>query len=417
MVQAPFTADQFDVEPVAGENPRRINRAADGSLQFFDHLISGGITLSQLAGLRSVGNVLVVGKTGAGAEYTTIQAALDAVPANSSATNPHTVLVMPGVYGESVNLVRDYVHLIGFGAIIESAVEATPNGVGANHSITLQTALGTTPTKCVIEGFRITNSHDNFACVRVAGAAASTLGSVGVLIRNCNLRSTSGAGGFPIWATSVNHVTMQGGSLEGSGVNSLTLVEECASFTLDGVRDATGFQLDYDTGGTLPSVAGSGYHLINCDDLGASSTLVPVIASNLVGAGELRITGCNGAPTITMAGDQALNVIGSHVGNLNLGGTTDAILIGSRRGTLVGATATLAEPITRTNANFVAAATVAVAFGVDHPDANYDVSFELPSRPVNDETPWVTLKAVTGFTLNFQTAQTLDARVVITREM
>ena len=70
MAQDPVLADQLQIEPGAA-GTRLIYRAADGSLAFKDSLLTGGITLSQLAGLRSVANTLVVGKSGAGAAYTT----------------------------------------------------------------------------------------------------------------------------------------------------------------------------------------------------------------------------------------------------------------------------------------------------------------------------------------------------------
>lgn len=72
-------------------------------------------------------------------------------------------------------------------------------------------------------------------------------------------------------------------------------------------------------------------------------------------------------------------------------------------------------PKKRGTAVLGAATTIAVAFDIPFSDANYEVSLELPSRPVNDESPWVTLKATTGFTINFQTAQTMTVRWLATR--
>ena len=60
MAQDPMKVDQLQVEPGAA-GTRLINRATDGSLQFYDAFITGGITLSRLAGLR---NVLGVGFQG-----------------------------------------------------------------------------------------------------------------------------------------------------------------------------------------------------------------------------------------------------------------------------------------------------------------------------------------------------------------
>ncbi|MBV6343672.1 hypothetical protein HWQ67_19060, partial [Candidatus Magnetobacterium casensis] len=140
MAQNPILADQLDIEPGAA-GTRRIRKATDGSLEFLDALITGGVTLSRLAGLRNVQNVLIVGKAGAGAAYTTIQAALDAIPVGASWTAPYLVLVCPGVYTETVNIARNGVAIVGLGAVtIRSLAEDTPDGVGAYHTIVVQAA-------------------------------------------------------------------------------------------------------------------------------------------------------------------------------------------------------------------------------------------------------------------------------------
>jgi hypothetical protein len=64
---------------------------------------------------------------------------------------------------------------------------------------------------------------------------------------------------------------------------------------------------------------------------------------------------------------------------------------------------------------FGADTTKAVVFDLPFSDGDYTVNFELDSRPTNDETPWITGKAGTGFTVNFQTAQTLTVTWQVTR--
>src|SRR3989344_4953294 len=131
MAQGPFLIDQIQIEPGSGQL-LLIYRDATGSVAF------------QVAGLRTIGNVKVVGRSGAGAQYTTIQDALDTVPTSASATNPYIILVMPGRYDETVNIVRDGVRLVGLGQPeIRSALEATPDAPGADHTAIVSAQLGT----------------------------------------------------------------------------------------------------------------------------------------------------------------------------------------------------------------------------------------------------------------------------------
>ena len=144
MAQDPQQVDAVLIEP-AEAGTRLIDRdPSDGSLRFYDALVTSGIKLSELAGLRSVTSLLVVGKGGTGAEYTTIQAALDAVPASSSLTNPSLVLVGPGVYTENLLIEKNGVFLVGLGgAIIQAA--------SADATIKIQDAVATFPTFCHLQ--------------------------------------------------------------------------------------------------------------------------------------------------------------------------------------------------------------------------------------------------------------------------
>jgi hypothetical protein len=47
--------------------------------------------------------------------------------------------------------------------------------------------------------------------------------------------------------------------------------------------------------------------------------------------------------------------------------------------------------------------------------SDYFVGVEVPSRPAGDETPWVTSKSSTGFTVTFQTAQTMTVNWFLVR--
>jgi hypothetical protein len=405
MAQNPFKVDQLQIEP-GSAGTRLINRAVDGSLQFKDAVITGGLTLKQLAGLRNMANVLVVGKSGAGAAYTTLQSALDAIPAGASTLNPYFVLLGPGVYSESINIVRDGVTIIGFGAVINAA-ELVADGPAAYHTIVVQTALGTTPQQVNLVNLEIGNIHQNFACVRVAGGAASNVGLYGINLVNCTLKASSALGNRPIWATSANHIIMDGGRME-CGSSAICIVEECASFLLKGVSRAPAMQLDWDNTGTLPSASPESYTLSGCTDLGYDNVLVPILSSTLEGDGALNLSGCTGQPTLSLDGDQTATVTGSDLGALSIAGSGALRLMGTAHGAVTAAgTATLEEPTKRGTKAFLAADTGAVVFDAPMPDANYTVSLTTDTRPANDEVMWVTAKTAAGFTINFVTVQTL----------
>lgn len=414
MAQDPLLVDQISIEP-GSTGTRLINRASDGSIQFTDPVV-GTKTLSAIAGLGSITGVMVVGQTG---KYIAIQTAIDAVPVSSSVTNPYLVLVMPGVYTEDVTIYRDGVFLVGLGGVtIQSALESTPDAVGADHTVTIKADLGSIPKKVVIENVRITNAHQNKACVYLEGGAASTVGSTSILLKDLELVSSSASGNRPIKAVSINNLKMQGGSCAGSHALSLLTVEECASAVFEGVSDLTAMQLDYDTGGTLPSVTGSVYELRQCANVANASALATPFSSTLLGAGSLALIGCSNVSDVSVGGNNVVNISNSSIGDLVILDTVSVTVLSSWKGAVTAAPgASLEEPIQRGAVAFAAVTAVTVTFAVQQTDDSYSISVEVDDRPVGDETPWITSKSVTGFDINFFSAQTLNAYWTLSRVM
>ncbi len=407
MPQDPLLVDQIQIEPGAA-GTRLIRRAADGSIEFVDPVVTGGITMSGLAGLKAVGGIKVVGRSGAGAEFTTIQAALDTVPVTSGPLEPYVILVGPGVYQETVNIVRDWVFVIGLGGAILEPVETVANGAGADHTVVIHADLGTVPEYVVLQNLEIRNIHNTFACVRVFGAAASDVAKTGAVVDNCKLVATAVGGNRQVWATSVNHVRVRGGSFEGSNAISSVLVQDCASFVAEGTMHMEGVILTYDTGGTLPSVAGSEYRVSGCEGVGRNSTLVPPISVTLQGDGEFVLASCGETGEFTLNGDRSALVVGTRLKELAINNTSTVKLVGSDYGVLSASGGTVLEQIIqRRSASFAAETSKAVLFSTAQPDVDYTVALEVDSRPVSDETPWVTAKTASGFTINFNTAQSL----------
>lgn len=414
MAQGPFKVDQIQIEPGSAGN-RIVRRAPDGSLEFLDAKIPGGITLSQLAGLRSIQNIMVVGKAGAGAAYTTVQAALDAIPSSSSQANPYFVIVGPGVYRETINVVRDGVHILGFGASIQSDQEANPNGVGAYHTIVIQAAQGSIPKYVVLENLEISNVHNNYACVRVAGGVNSQVAQAGLYIVNCHIRATAVGGNRTISAATANHIVVSGGTMRDCGALAMVVVDNCASFRVFGVDRVPACQFTANGAQGVPSESHLGYEMHGCPGVAVGTGVSPGITANLSNLGSIVMNGCTGGPTLIATGTQTVVARDTELSDVTLDGIA-MLRVGGSRGDVSGANgASLREAIQRGSVAFNAAAVANVSFPVAHPDTEYTVSLELDDGPANNEVPWVTTKTTAGFQIHFSANQTLGVQWVATR--
>lgn len=163
MPQPPFLIDQLQVEPGSGQT-LLINRdSATGSLKFTDAVVTTGALLKDLLSLNGVTGTFIVGSGGSGADYTSIQDALDAIPNTSSPLAPSLVLVLPGEYTENLTIEKDGVALVGLGSVYLK-------NSGASDTVTVVASPGATPENVVLRGLTITNNQVGYACVKVDGA-------------------------------------------------------------------------------------------------------------------------------------------------------------------------------------------------------------------------------------------------------
>jgi hypothetical protein len=398
----PFKVDQLEINPsLLGQ--RLIDSASDGSMLFKDVQNPLGLSLSQLAGLQLVGHLLVVG-SGAGSQYETIQEALDVIPIDSSATNPYYVFVGPGVYYETLNIVRDGVYICGYGATLQAAV-ITPDAPGAYHTVVIQAALGTVPRNVSISNFTIVNPHTNYACVRMVGAAGSEVGLGGIYFNNCFFASTHN--GRPLWASTINNLYVNDCSMLGSTGAAMVYAEQCAKVQITNVSDIPNIELDFSSSLPTPAVVTNAYSLSNCLKLGRGS-LAPQVTSNLTG-GSLSIIGCTGGFDLMLTGDTSVSVYDSQIGNLTLTGAFTTSLIGCTRGTVAASSgAMLAEPMSQGVVSFTNQTYVAVTFAVPQPNTNYGVSVEVDGTTGGGGC-FITHKTSAGFRINFDLPQTVDA--------
>jgi len=383
MAQPPFQADVYQIEPGSGQTLLISREPTTGSMQFQDNVVTTPIT---------------VGKSGAGAEYTTLQSAFDAIPSTSSLLNPNFVFLAPGIYQENAILEKDgvFIWALGGAQLINSGVFDT---------LTIQGSVGSTPHRVEIMGLEIKNTEAAKACVSIQGGAASTVGNDLLKFLNCNLLAL-GAGGYQIDALSVNNILVQGGSWLGSNVTSLSRIQQVASFELQSTLGVQLLQLNYDSTGVIPSILTSAYRLLNVPGSGN-------IASVLSGTGALELRGSSGLGAINMAGDRVLESFASQMGNLTVNGTTAATLRQSSRGTIAGA-GTLAEPILEGSLAFAASSSETYNFAVDQPDTSYTVSleYEVNSLAV------VKNKSTTSFDIEFPGGpQTTGVNFTVTRRL
>ena len=163
MPQPPFLIDQLQVEPGSGQT-LLINRdSATGSLKFTDAVVTAGVLLKDLVSLNGLTGVYLVGSGGSGADYNSIQDALDAIPNTSSPSAPSLVFVMPGQYTENISIKKDGVALVALGSVYLQ-------NSGANHTVTVVASPGATPENVLLRGLTITNNQAGYACVKVDGA-------------------------------------------------------------------------------------------------------------------------------------------------------------------------------------------------------------------------------------------------------
>ena len=204
MAQPPFLVDQVQIEP-GSSGTRLVSKASDGSLFFQDPYLS--LTLSQMSGTRNITGVFVVGRSGTGAAYTSIQAALDAIPSSSSSTTPSVVLVYPGTYLENLRIQKDGVSIIAMG-------EVTIQNSGSYPTIKISASLSCTPKSILLRNLKVLNSVAGQACIYVDGADAFAAGSFLVNAAPLAVGDTITIGGL----------TLTGATCRTSGYNNFSVL-------------------------------------------------------------------------------------------------------------------------------------------------------------------------------------------------
>ena len=395
MPQPNFQADGIQIQPGSSQTLTITRDPLTGSLRFVDNVVTGGINLVNMAGLNTIAGVLVVGQSGTGATYTSISAALAAVPSSASLTNPFIILVMAGVYTENLTINKDGIMILGLGRVVVTPATTTA-------TVTIQGAVSTTPTSLTIKDLTILQPGNGLACVNLVGSSGSTIGTNNIVLDGCTLVA-SGVGSLTVQANAVNFITLRGCRSDGSSGSAILQVSQCASLDIEGGTHPA-IQADYNSAGTIPSVSGSMYALFGCVSVGNWQ-------STLTGAGAVVMENCPSVGNITMYGNRTLNVVGSAVGNLSLNGTTAATLETSTRGTVAGP-GTLSEPVVSGTLTFTTTTTGSVVFGAPKPvGTSYTVALDTGVGTL----AYVSAKDNTGFTVTFMGAVTTTVYWTVTQ--
>lgn len=385
MTQPAFQVDQLRVDPSSGD-PLFVRRGSDGSLVFTDALVPAGLRLSDLAGIRDVDGVRVVGRGGAGAQYTSVQAALDSIPTSSGPTAPHLVLVLPGVYAEDLLVTKDAVTICGLGGVV---LRPATN----RHTVIVTSSVSTNPLTFTLSGVTVLQANDGKACVAFIGGSGSPVGSGALTLYNCDLLP-SGVGCYTVYGDTVGNIAVR--SCRTTGVppsTSLTLTQ-CASLLVHG-GSIPALQIGYSTLQPLSATAVGAYTISDCTTVGNVLLEAPSTV-------PCTLWGCARTGTVTLNGTTVLSVGASTTGALTLNGTTVANLVGSSRGSASGS-GVLGEGLTSGVANVTAADHVDVVLLVARASSNYGVVLDAGSA----NTPWATNKTTTGFRVQFATTVTV----------
>lgn len=403
MAQSPLKVDQLQIEPSSGEI-LTISRDTTGSILFTDPTF-GTVTLANALGLQSISNVSVVGKSETGSTHLTIQEALDASPADISATNPYLIIVTSGTYEEDIVISQGNVILYALGKVIVK---------GATGISTIQITEDTSPIEYVrIQGFHIENNFESQVCLDIVGGSGSTLGSDKIEIVDCHFVTTE-LTSHPIQAVAMENLVVSGGSMTACKADSIARFKEIASLLVENVVDMTAILFTYNTTSDLPNTVGSSYTLRGGNF--NSNSLVPnTITTDIIGDGEIHISDIGNIGNVSLGGDRAHTFTNCKIGNITNTGSLVLVLSNCIRGLATGY-GTLRESKAFGTVTFANQSSAIYSFGVDQPDLNYLVLIENNRGPSINDVAFCS-KGITSMSIDFANPVSTVVSFVILRDM
>jgi hypothetical protein len=342
MSQSPLQADAIQIEPSSGDTLLISRDPTTGGILFTDPNFPSGVNLSDVGALGISNNIYQVGINEG--EYTTIQSALDAIPSTSSPSNPHVVLVGPGVYNEALTWNKDGVCLVGVGC-----VTITSN---STYTITIEQNGALIPTKATLFNVHVQNTNATLffhGPLTVVGGSGSTVGSDLIHIVSCELEVTEGNLGRPLNASTVNNILVQGCDISKSPLLSKVYVENCASFVMQGTNGVREFNLTYNGTVDEPSISTEGnYTISDVYGVAGEGGFDVIMILNSQGSAEFNSCLINNF-TFSGAGSQTCDLNFCHIqGALTIGANVIARLNSTFKPSTATVSGTLVEnPVAR----------------------------------------------------------------------
>lgn len=384
----PFLVDQLSISP-AQEGIRKVY-GDDGELYFTDRHFPNGIGLRQIVGLQNSQSMRVVAKTGS--LYTTIQAAVDSIPVGGGS---YVILVLPGVYTETVSVYRDNLTFIAWGSVVIQSLD--------DHTLSIQSLNGTIPKKVGFSGFHFKNGVQSKACVRLTGGAGSQVGLNGVVFKDCKFDATSAQGNFTLIADTINYLDLIDCDASLSHDSSICTIANCAKVMMRDTK-LTSLSVVYDQAEAEPNIIDGSLILERCDEIGIGSSLDVPFSVTMTDRGSCLIESCQGLSPLVLVGNRTLTARDSGFSTIT-GGTFTLNLKNSAYTAILGAGTTLNIDEMKGFASIVAQALVDVEFPVTLGSDDYKV-FLTVEGPVQS-VPWVNNKSEDGFRINFAGNETV----------
>lgn len=399
--QIKFSSDQSDSVFIKPDE--------NGNLGFTDNTLETLTLFSDLTGIQNIDNVYIVGKSGSGARFTTIQSAINDAPLNSSETNPQVILIFPGSYYENISINKNGLYLIGLGQVkLYSALDATPDAVGSTHTVSILAGGGVVPQKVYFNNVSFYNAHQNKACVSILGAASSLVGNTGIFFKDCNFNATSGSGNYTIHADTVGKVVVHGGSLSFSDLDILYL-NQISDFFVSHVDRIGAVSISWDAEGNLPNLDPNKYTFNFCSNVGFQTELTPCEIS-ISEDGPVVEFNYSKFKEVILNFSVIINSIFSSIDKLNVTGTSTLNFDHTQY--------TLEEGLT--NEDSILNSTFLSGTATIDNDTSVDVVFPIPRSSngyvvnvtplgsTSNLVPYITGKLASGFTINFSGPVTLD---------
>ena len=387
MPQNPLQCDAIQIEPSSGDTLTIARDSSDGSMSFVDPVISDGIKLSDLVGVKNIENVFVVGE-GEGCSYTSIQDAIDAV--DPAETGPQVILVMAGLYLENLILEKS-LSIIGIGMpIIRCDLGPT---------VWIKEAVTSVPKKVILNGVQFETTKVIDSCVKVTGGSGSEVGSDGIFITNCNMKPGASSC-YLLNASSTARIYCTNGNwYMGEEANTSTIkVRECGEVVFSGMPQLPSIQMDSDGTGALPLWTEDTTYTIK--SVGIIGNVQSTITGTAPKTGTLTIRNAKtGDVTFTGDGNSSCVLRGCDSQVLTCDGSSMASLQSSR--TTVAGTGSIAESIITGAEVIDTIDSITVTLDVNQPDTNYVLAIEKDFVCAYG----VTGKGLSSFTIAFDGVQ------------